>query len=503
MFTWMRTHQRKLWLVITILTIVSFIVLYNSSQLENLRSDSFAHVYGKNLSITDFQRQGRKFQLALALGLTQYASTLGGGGDQGIVDFVINAMVVEHEGKALGIAPTDEDVKNAIIALPVFQTNGQFDPKKYAQLVETALTPQGFTERELQEIVRSSLVLERIQKLLDSAPAVSDTELAFLRRMFQPVSGAAVVLKLSDFAKNVKPTDAEVEAYFKANAARFVTPEWRTVRYVSFPLPADAQKLEGKAKIDAQQKVADASDTFATRAATEGFEKAAQALGLKVETTLPFDQRGAVQRTAGIDASAAAGPVAALAPVAFTLSEKSPVSGVIQNGDTAFLVAELAHVTPSRPMTLDEARPEIVQTLADTAARTALEKAATDAVAKLRAALKAGQPFAQAAAAAGLQTEVFTNLSLFDQNTSPAQARYGEPATRLEENEVSGFQPSEEGGFLVWLEKRAPLDEKAYAQYRDMLASQTISTRERILWLEWLHNAQKDAGVVLPGGNRG
>jgi hypothetical protein len=36
-----------------------------------------------------------------------------------------------------------------------------------------------------------------------------------------------------------------------------------------------------------------------------------------------------------------------------------------------------------------------------------------------------------------------------------------------------------------------------------MLASQTISTRERILWLEWLHNAQKDAGVVLPGGNRG
>jgi hypothetical protein len=332
---------------------------------------------------------------------------------------------------------------------------------------------------------------------------VSDTELAFLRRMFQPVSGAAVVLKLSDFAKTVKPTDAEIEAYFKTNSARFVTPEWRTVRYVSFPLPADAQKLEGKAKIDAQQKVADASDAFAARAATEGFEKAAQALGLKVETTLPFNQQGSVQQTAGIDASAAAGPVAALAPTAFTLSQKSPVSGVIQNSDTGFLVADLANVTPSRAMTLDEARPEIAQTLADTAARIALEKAAADAVAKLRAALKAGQPFAQAATAAGLQTEVFTNLSLFDQNTAPAQARYGEPATRLEENEVSGFQPSEEGGFLVWLEKRAPLDEKAYAQYRDMLASQTISTRERILWIEWLHNAQKDAGLVLPGENRG
>ena len=69
MFNWMRTHQRKLWLVITILTIVSFIVLYNSSQLENLRSDSFARVYGKNLSITDFQRQGRKFMAAVKLGV--------------------------------------------------------------------------------------------------------------------------------------------------------------------------------------------------------------------------------------------------------------------------------------------------------------------------------------------------------------------------------------------------------------------------------------------------
>jgi peptidyl-prolyl cis-trans isomerase D len=506
MFTWMRTHQRKLWLVITILTIVSFIVLYNSSQLENLRSDSFARVYGKNLSITDFQRQGRKFQLAITLGLTQYASTLGGGGDQGIVDFVINSTVVEHEAKALGIAPTEDDVKNAIIALPVFQTNGQFDPKKYAQLVETALTPQGFTERELNDIVRGSLVLQRIKQLIDSAPAVSDTETAFLRRMFQPVTGAAIVFKLEDFAKNVKPTDAEIEAYFKTNAARFVTPEWRSVRYVSFPLPTDAQKLEGKAKIDAQQKVADASDTFATRAATEGFEKAAQALGLKVETTPAFNQQGQINSTspdAAAQAISSAGPVATLAPVAFTLSQKAPVSGVIQNGDTGFLVAELANVTPSRPMTLDEAKPEIVQALTDTTARTALQKAATDAIAKLRAAIKGGQPFAQAATAAGLKTETFANLSLFDQNTPPNQGRYGEPATRLEENEIGGFQPSEEGGFIVWLEKRSPLDEKTYAQYRDMLTSQTLSTRERILWLEWLHNAQKEAGIAFPGENRG
>ncbi len=495
MFTWMRTHQRKLWLVITILTIVSFIVLYNSSQLENLRSDSFARVYGKDLSITDFQRQGRKFQLAIALGLTQYASALGGGGDQGIVEFVINSTVVEHEGKALGIVPTKDDVKNAIVALPVFQTNGQFDYQgKYQPFIATALTPQGFTEREIDDIVRSSLVLKRIQQLLDSAPAVSDTETAFLRRMFQPVTGAAIVFKLEDFAKNVKPADAEIEAYFKTNAARFVTPEWRSVRYVSFPLPADAQKLEGKAKIDAQQKVADASDTFSNRAATEGFEKAAQALGLEVKTTPSFNQQGQINSMSPANiaqAIASAGPVSTLAPVAFTLSQKSPVSGVIQNGDTGFLVAELANVTPSRPMTLAEAKPEIVQALTDTTARAALGKAATDAIAKLRAAIKGGQPFAQAATTAGLKTETFANLSLFDQNTAPAQARYGEPATRLEENEIGGFQPSEEGGFIVWLEKRAPLDEKTYAQYRDMLASQTLSTRERILWLEWLHNAQR------------
>ncbi|MDD5199066.1 MAG: SurA N-terminal domain-containing protein [Terrimicrobiaceae bacterium] len=504
MFTWMRTHQRNLMLVITILTIISFVFFYSITDRTHQGSGQVARVYGRNLSVTDFQREARKFQLALALGLTEYATSLGGNGaDEGLSDFVINKLIIDHEGLRLGIQPGDEDVKNAITALPVFQTGGQFDPLKYRQLVVTALTPQGFTELEIQNLVRSSLILERIKQMLDSVPAVTDGEIAYYSRMFQPTSGVAVLFDLADFARQVKLTEDQITAAFKADPKRFVTSELRTARYVRFPMPADAQKLDGKAKIDAQQKVADASDNFATHAAGAGLQKAAAEAGLKVETTLPFDANGKIPALAELgSAVAVGGPATAIAPAAFTLTEKAPVTGVLQNGDE-FVVAELMTVTPSRPMTLAEARPEITRELTDTAAKAALEKAATGAVAKLREAARAGQPASQAAAAAGLKTQVFTNVLLSDEAAPVDLRRFAAAARSANEGEITGLHAEPTGGFLVWLEKRGPADPKAIDQHRADLVADALAQQQNLLWTEWLKSAQREAGVAFPSGNRG
>ncbi|HEY8898851.1 MAG TPA: SurA N-terminal domain-containing protein [Chthoniobacterales bacterium] len=499
MFTLMRTHQRKLWLAVTVLLIVSFISFYSvTDRQHHMGNGAIARVYGKDLTTADFQREARKFQLTLALGLTDYASALGAtGSEESYADFVINKMIIDHEGRALGIQPGDAEVKNAIVALPVFQTGGQFDPQKYRQLVTTSLAPQGFTELEIQELVRSSLILKRIKQTLDAVPAVTEAEVAHIARVFQPVTGLAITFDRATFAAQAKPTEEQIADAFKAGESRFVKPELRTVRYVTFPLPADSQKLEGKARIEAQQKVADASDTFATKAASEGFDKAAREAGLKVETTLPFDSRGQISGLEGLASlgnMSVMGPVAALAPVSFTLTKESPVTGVVQSGDQ-FLVADLAEVTPSRPMTLEEARPEIVTELTDAAAGTALAKAATDALAKLRAAAKDGQPIAAAAAAAGLKTQPFTNLVLADEAAPADQRRFAEAALVVNENEVSGFRSEPTGGYAVWLEKRGPSDEKTTAAKRAELDAGILAQRQNVLWAEWIRSAQKQAGA--------
>lgn len=502
MFTWMRTHQRKLMLAITILVIISFISFYDPRDHAHLGPDVVVRIYDRNISRGDFEHNMRKFNLALAIGLTDYASQLGSDSEQGAADFAINAIIIEQEGRKLGIKPGDDEIKDAIVALPAFQTGGQFDPQKYQLISQIALSPQGLSQVDLDDVVRNSLTFDRIKKILDSAPAVTKTETDYISRIFQSVNGAAVIFDRAEFAKNVKVTDAQIADYFKASAARFVTPEWRAARYVSFPLPADASKLEGKAKIDAQQKVADASDAFATHAAAAGFEKAAREAGLKIETTLPFDRSGNIKPIAGLNAAAAGGPAQALAPAIFTLSEKSPVSGVIQSGNE-FLVADLVAVTPARPMTLEETRPEIVRQLTDTAAQAALDKAAAQTLASLRAAVKSGTPFAQAAAAAGLKTQPFTNLSLIDEAAPADQRKYADSAMMLGENEISGLRREADGGFAVWLEKRLPIDRKKFEERGQDYLTGMLEQRRNALWHEWINAAQKDSGLRFGDGDRG
>jgi len=498
MFTWMRTHQRKLMLVITILTIVSFIWFYSDHDPRRLGSDESFQIYGHNVSRSDFEHNMRKFNLALAIGLTDYASQLSGGSEQGLADFAINSMVIEREGRNLGIKPTDDEIKNAIMAMPAFQTGGQFDRNKYAMITQIALSPQGLSEVDLDEVVGNSMIFDRIKKMLDSVPAVTEAETTYFSRVFQPVNGVAVLFSGADFEKNVKVTDAQINDFFKAHSAQLQTPEWRTASYVTFPLPAGADKLEGKAKIDAQQKVADASDAFATKAATVGFAQAAKEAGLKVENTLPFDRNGSIKPVAGINTAPAAGPVQALAPAIFTLTEKAPVSGVIESGNQ-FLVANLDTVTPSRPMTLDEVRPDISRQLTETAAQAALDKAAADAIARLRAALKEGKSFAEAAAAAGLKTQAFTNLSLADEATPADQRKFAESSSLLGENEIGGFHREPDGGYAVWLEKRLPIDQKKFDERGKEMISGILQQRQNVLWHEWLSAAQKQADVKFQG----
>lgn len=494
MFTWMRTHQRTLMLVITILTIASFVWFYSDYDHTRLQPDEVLRIYDRNVSYNDFQRQMRKLGLAIRLGLTDYASALSGGNEQNAGEFAVNAMIVEHEGRKLGLVPEDDAVENAIAAMPTFQTDGQFDPQKYDLVFQLAFAPQGFTHRDLDDIVRNSLTFDRIRKLLDTAPANTDVDTKRVTRVFQPVNGMAVLFDREDYAKNAAPTAEQVDEYFKANSERLVMPEWRTAKYVRFPLPADIDKLEGKAKIDAQQKVATASEDFATKAVAVGFDKAAQEAGLKVETAPPFSATGAIKPTPGLDSTTVAAntPVQALAPAVFALSEKDPVTGVLQSGNE-FLVADLGTVEPQRPMTLEEARPEITQELTARAAATAMQKAVEDGVAKIRAGLKAGKPFAEAAQ--GFKTKPFSNILLVDEKATPEDRGYAVDTLQLEEGELGGAQPSVTGGFAVWLEKRQPVDKKTYDEQSAQYITSQLEQRRELLWRDWIATAQQDSGV--------
>ncbi|MGH8048628.1 MAG: peptidylprolyl isomerase, partial [Chthoniobacterales bacterium] len=367
--------------------------------------------------------------------------------------------------------------------------------------------PEGFQKTEIDDIVRNSITFDRIKQLLDTAPAVNEADIAHIGRGFQPVSGVAILFDRAEYLKNAAPTEAQVADYFKTNSANFVTPEYRTAKFVRFPLPADLAKLEGKAKTDAQLKAATATENFATKAVEIGFDKAAQAAGLKVETTLPFDARGNIKPTPGIDTANAAAttPTQLLAPAVFALSKADPVSRIIESptaeSPNEFIVADLGDITKSRPMTLDEVRPQIVQGLTDEAAAAALEKGVEKTLTALRAALKSGKPFAEAAK--GLKTKPFINVSLTDEKAPREEMGYAFATALLEQNEISGFRMQPEGGYVVWLEKRLPVDQKKFNEQRDQYVTSMLDQRRELLWRDWIAKAQQSAAIKFAENGRG
>lgn len=504
-------------LIIALLTIVAFIFLYNRGPLDDIAATRNLKIYGQALTPGALERQVKNYQLTLALGQYDLVSKLGGAGadeSASLNEFVWNLLVLQHEARALGVEPTDLQVETRIKSVPVFQTSGQFDPLKYGAFVREQLTPRGFTERQLEEVVRDALRLERIEAIVSAPVAVGEKEVLDAARILQPVTVEFVRFNAEDAAKGVEITPEEVASLFESNRANLNTNETRAVRYVAFELPKDA-KLEGRAKIDALQKLADQATKFTELLASTPFDQAAGTSGLSVRSTQAFDRSGTASDSHQISGEDAAKKIqdilsrvtpkevlTALAPATFLLPSVGKASDVIQSGDS-FYVVELTELNAARPMTLDEATPVIEARLRQAKAEQALRSTADSKVTALRAALTSGKPFADAAKEAGLKVETLDNVAPVAESLTPEQRRIISSTISLKEGELSTFENAPWGGFVAFLKTRGPLSDADLAAKRDEIKQGLIDNKRSVLFAEWLRLAREDARITVPGKPQG
>lgn len=117
--------------------------------------------------------------------------------------------------------------------------DGSLDLERYRQLLAT----QGLTPESFEAQVRSDLSTRQVMAGLGitsfATPALADVTLnAFYeKRQIQVARFVA-----SDFTAQIKPSDAELEDYYKANGERFKSPERADVDFVILDL-ASIQKL--------------------------------------------------------------------------------------------------------------------------------------------------------------------------------------------------------------------------------------------------------------------
>jgi len=172
-------------------------------------------------------------------------------------------------------------------------------------------------------------------------------------------------------------------------------------------------------------------------------------------------------------------------------------SDVLQAGD-AFYVVELTSITPSRPLTLEEATPQIEESLRKSAAAKALKDAADKSIASLRQAVASGKSFSEAATALGLKVELLEKALAMSESLPPEQRRAVATTLGLKDGEISGFEPTATGGICVYLKARAPLEDKALEARRNEIRKSLLENKKDILFAEWIRSSREAAKITTP-----
>jgi len=505
----LRKHRHWLMIVIAILAIPFVFYFVQRPDYGAMRSDQFARVYDRNISMLEAQQTVRLFNLAQALGMLDFVQSLTAGSGQNqnqtYVEFILNLLVLRHEAARLGIRPDSSEIADVVRKLPAFQGESGFEMKKFSDFVQNALAPNGLAEEHIEQLVRDELCLNQIKQLLATGVSVPQAEInADYERAYDKSYVSVIRLRPADFAKDITVSDEDAQKYYEAHKAELKTDEKRKVEFITLALTNEQKKLAGKERIVALQELSDRANDFTQALLEKGtdFKQVAAKFRLPIRTTSEFTAAAPDQQL-NVDSQ--------LGAAAFKLSMQEPNSDPIQVAD-GFYILHLAGIAEARPLTIEEAKPKIVEAIKNSRARELMSTKGAEIVHELREAAKApaGAGLRTAIQKAGVKVETVPAFSLLDETTEaqgkepkkepPDLTAIKDAVAYLNPGEISDFFPSGDTGLIAVLEKREPSADANDREKKAAFGKRLLNNKQRIVFYEWLRDRQQAANVQFAKG---
>jgi peptidyl-prolyl cis-trans isomerase D len=503
----LRRHKDWLMIVIAILAIPFVFYFVQRPDYGAIRADQFARIYDRDISTLEAQQTARLLSLAQALGMSDFVGTMTAGSgfnqNQAAVQFIVNLLVLRHEADRLGLRPSASEIADVVRKLPAFQGESGFDINRLNTLVQNGLAPLGLSEEHIEQVVRDQICLNEIQHLLAAGVSVPKGELdETFQRGYDKLYVSVIRFRSADFDKDIKINDKDVQTYYDAHKSELKTDEKRKVEFVQLTMTDEEKKLTGKERIEALQKLADRATDF-TQALLQkdtDFKQAAVKFQMPVHETGEF-------AAADPDPQLKVNPQ--LGATAFKLSVQEPNSDPVQVAD-GFYILHLTGRTESRPLTLEEAKPKIVEALKKTRSKELMSTKGSEIVQQLREAKTSGQPLEAAVQKADLKPEKLPPFSLIDEEQQKSDKEQKTQSSELvavkdavallNAGEVSDFVPSGTDGFVAILERRESLAGANAGEKKEKLEKRIVENKERIVLVEWLRDRQQAAGLEFKKG---
>jgi peptidyl-prolyl cis-trans isomerase D len=168
---------------------------------------------------------------------------------------LVQQQVLLQEAARLGITASDQDVRNYLqtgsIGEVLFPDGKFIGQDQYASLIADRLN---MSVKDFEDGVKQDIVLRRLQALVTAGVTVNPQEVReTYRKQNVKIKFDYAVISSTDLGNTINPSDAELEAFFRKNAARYAqaVPETRTISYFAFT----PEQLPGGVPQPTQQEI--------------------------------------------------------------------------------------------------------------------------------------------------------------------------------------------------------------------------------------------------------
>lgn len=360
--------------IILALIILSFVLTGVGNYLIGGSGDYAAKVNGQTIERAQLEQafQSERSRMQQQLG-DQFSALAGNEGymqqmRRQVLSQLIDNMLLDQYAKKLGLAVSDDQIKDAIRKAPYFQTNGQFDNAKYLDLIgRMGYTADNFAQSMRQQLVNQQL----IQAFGESGFVLPSESQAMAALVLQERDVRLATIDLKALQAKQSAGDDELKAYYDQNKNSFIAPEQMKVSYI----PLDAASMQDKVKVSEEDISAYYDQHKSSYGQPERKNYSVIQLKTEAEANAVLDElkKGAdfatlaKEKSTDIISRRTGGELGWLEPETTAdelkqanLTEKGQLSGVVKSS-VGFLIVRLNDIEPEKVKPLSEVHDAIAK----------------------------------------------------------------------------------------------------------------------------------------------
>ncbi|WP_413734866.1 peptidylprolyl isomerase [Sodalis sp. RH21] len=163
-----------------------------------------------------------------------------------VLSQLIDETLLDQYAQTLGLAVSDEQIKDAIFAIPAFRTNNNFDNDKYRSIINS----MGLTTDQYAQLMRKQLLTQQlIQGLGGTGFLLPDETNRLLSLAIQERQARLATLDIDSLLAKQTASDEEIQNSYNQNKNSYVLPESFKVAYIAM----DAASMQASTTVSEQE----------------------------------------------------------------------------------------------------------------------------------------------------------------------------------------------------------------------------------------------------------